>query len=413
MLPRMRPAAPTVAVCRGVLALCLLHAVACAPKAATRPPSAPSVSDEPVRPSEPPAPRVPDDLAPLLEPIMERMQVPGLAAAIVDREGLVAIGAVGRRRSDDPAPLRTDDRFHLGSDTKAMTAYVVGRLVDRGALAWDDTLGSIHADAETWMHEQYRTVTVDELLVHRSGLPANAEWEALEQRLDPASTPAEQRAIIARFALAEPPTQDRGTFLYSNLGYIVLGATLHRRTGSTWEDLMRTELFEPLGMTSCGFGPVATAAAPDGSWAHEREADAYRPVELDNPAYLGPAGTVHCTLEDWGRFARAMFAGAPGLERATLEHLRTPSAEGYARGWLVSNAFPLSETVITHDGSNTVNYASIVIAPHRGLALMTACNAGDAAAQGAAVDAMLTLMQRYGAVACSKTSSGCQGMIDH
>ncbi|MCA9704557.1 MAG: beta-lactamase family protein [Myxococcales bacterium] len=384
---------------RLLASIVLTSPVACRPAAPPQPP--PPASPAPVTAITPaeadPEPREPDDLGPLLAPIVERMQVPGLGAAVVDREGVVALGVAGLRRVDRPEPLRIDDRFHLGSDTKAMTAFVVGRLVDAGALAWDDPLETLLPDSA--MHAAYRAVTVDALLTHRGGLPANAEWLALEAMLDPEDTAPQQRAAVARFALRQAPHHaPGGAFLYSNLGYIVLGAALQAHTGEPWEALMQREVFEPLQMRSCGFGPVSTADAPDGSWAHDREGIEYQPVELDNPAYLGPAGTVHCTLPDWGRFAQAMFDDGPGLSAATREHLRTPieGDDAYARGWLVSDAFPLGETIITHDGSNTVNYASIVIAPRRGLALMTACNAGDAAAQGAAVDAMLTVMKRYG-----------------
>lgn len=385
------------------IASCLVLLAACRPAAPTAPPTSepPPAAEATASPSssEPRAPREPEDLGPLLEPIVERMQVPGLGAAVVDREGLVAIGVVGKRHVDRPEPLQLDDRFHLGSDTKAMTAYVVGRLVDRGELAWDDTLAQLLPDME--IHPGLREVTVDQLLTQRAGLPPNADDDELEGKLDPQSTPAQQRAVVAAVALARKPAQAPGTFVYSNLGYIVLGVVLQERTGSSWEALLQRELFEPRGMSSCGFGPVATADAPDGTWAHERDergGGGYQPVDFDNPLYLGPAGTVHCSLEDWGRFAQVMFDDGPGLEVATRQHLRTAVAddEHYARGWMVSDAFPLGEPILTHDGSNTLNYASIVIAPKRGLALMTVCNAGDAAAQGAVVDAMLTVMKAYG-----------------
>lgn len=372
---------------------------ACRPAAPSQPPAPPPAVEHP--PPPPPvvaeAPREPDDLGPMLQPIVERQRVPGLGAAVIDREGVVAIGVAGRRRIDDPAPLHRDDRFHLGSDTKAMTAYVVARLVERGELSWGDTLGSLLTDVP--IHESYRPVTVDQLLTHRAGVPANAQWPQLETMLDPHSSPAEQRTVVAHFALGREPHHPPGSaFLYANLGYIVLGAAMQARTGESWEALMQRELFEPQGMRSCGFGPVATAESPEGTWAHLREGEGYRPVEIDNPAYLGPAGTVHCTLEDWGRFAQQMFDDASELKAETRQRLRTPieGDDAYARGWMVSDAFPLGETVITHDGSNTVNYASIVIAPRRGLALLTACNAGDQAAQKAAVHAMLALLEQYG-----------------
>lgn len=75
-----------------------------------------------------------------LEPIRAASGVPGLAAAVVDRGGVVAVGAVGRRRIDEETALTVADNFHLGSDTKAMTAFLAARLVERGRIRWDLTL---------------------------------------------------------------------------------------------------------------------------------------------------------------------------------------------------------------------------------------------------------------------------------
>jgi len=394
-----------------------LLVTACRP--APAPPEAPVAPADtaPVEPTDPVATlepvatpaAEPDDLAWLLTPILAEHGVPGIGAAVIDRNGVKAIGVAGQRRIDRPARLTALDRFHLGSDTKAMTAYVVGRLVDRGEINWDDTLAMLLPDTADAMHPDFRVVTVDQLLSHRAGLPANADQDAIG--LDGSTPPHAQRLHVARHVLAKAPKHMPGSaFGYSNLGYIVLGAALQQRTGASWEDLIERELFAPLNITTCGFGPVSTDQSPEGNWAHEHDGKRYRPTQSDNPAYLGPAGTVHCSLSDWGRFATAMFEVQMGdrqsgvddptrtLRASTRQRLGTAVSQdpAYARGWMVSSRFPLGEPVLTHDGSNTVNYASIVIAPQRGLALLTVCNAGDAAAQRATVDMMLALMREYG-----------------
>lgn len=387
------------------LACLALLAGACKPAAPTVAPTqaeADPNAGASVTPPEAPPAETADDLHTLLAPIVDQSGVPGLGAAVIDREGVVAIGVAGVRRADDTEPLRIDDRFHLGSDTKAMTAYVVGRLVDQGTLRFDDTLADLFPDSDDWLHADYRDVTVDDLLTHRSGLPANALWGPLNLLLATDDPPEHHRDIVARFALSQAPDHPpHGAFLYANLGYIVLGAALRSHTGDSWEQLISRELFDPLGMKTCGFGPVSTPESPDGSWAHELADGTYRPVDIDNPLYLGPAGTVHCSLQDWGRFAQTMFDDTDTLSPETLVHLRTPlpaaeNEKSYARGWLVSDAFPLGETIITHDGSNTVNYASIVIAPHRGLAILAASNAAPPAAQRAVVQAVRALLHHYG-----------------
>src|SRR3972149_10356344 len=81
-----------------------------------------------------------NDLAPLLEPIREKYDLPALAAAVVVDGKTAAWGASGFRRYGTGVKVTSDDRFHIGSCTKAMTATLVAMLVDRGKLSWDTTL---------------------------------------------------------------------------------------------------------------------------------------------------------------------------------------------------------------------------------------------------------------------------------
>lgn len=89
-----------------------------------------------------PAP-APENLNSLLEPILKKYDLPALAAAIVTSKGLSAVGAVGVRRYGTNTPVTFDDQFHLGSDTKAMTATLLARLVEEGKLSWTTTLEQV------------------------------------------------------------------------------------------------------------------------------------------------------------------------------------------------------------------------------------------------------------------------------
>src|ERR1041385_4158475 len=91
--------------------------------------------------AEPPAAPPPKDISALLTPIIQKHDVPGMAAAVVQNGQVVALGAAGVRTRGKPDKITAADRFHLGSDTKAMTAMLCGILVDEGKLKWDQTLG--------------------------------------------------------------------------------------------------------------------------------------------------------------------------------------------------------------------------------------------------------------------------------
>jgi CubicO group peptidase (beta-lactamase class C family) len=152
---------------------------------------------------------------------------------------------------------------------------------------------------------------------------------------------------------------------------------------------MRTRLFAPLGMTSCGFGPPATPGQVDQPWPHLVVAGELEPVPTgpaaDNPPAMGPAGTVHCSLADWGRFVAMHLAGARGgskfLSATSFAKLHTPyPGEEYAGGWIVTKRSWAHGVAFTHGGSNGMWFATVWLAPGLDRAFLVATNRGDAAA---------------------------------
>ncbi|MEO0326066.1 MAG: serine hydrolase domain-containing protein [Myxococcota bacterium] len=250
---------------------------------------------------------VPEDLAALLAPLREARSLPALAAAVVDaHDGLLALGAVGQRRSGGSEAVTRADRWHLGSDTKALTATLAARLIEDGTLSWDTTLATGFPTLAERMHPDFRDVTLVELLTHRAGLTGNlpAERPELWGRLWEAREPlSDERLWVAEQLLtAAPAVTPRSEVRYANAGYIIAGALLEQATGESWEALMEARLFTPLGMASCGFGPAATVGRVDAPWGHRAGEPVPPGPAADNPPALGPAGTVHCSLADWAKF---------------------------------------------------------------------------------------------------------------
>src|SRR5690606_3654788 len=108
---------------------------------------------------------------------------PALAGAIVDLEGNTTLGATGTRRAGHEEPVTTGDLWHLGSCTKAMTATLIARLVERGDLEWTTTLADAFPDFALSMHPDWREVTIEQLLANRGGAPANLDADGLWGRL--------------------------------------------------------------------------------------------------------------------------------------------------------------------------------------------------------------------------------------
>ena len=85
----------------------------------------------------------------LLAPIRAKHQVPAMAAALVTSKGLVTVGAVGTRKRGTETAVTLNDQWHLGSDTKAMTATLVAKLIEKGRLKWDSTVAEVFPDLAT------------------------------------------------------------------------------------------------------------------------------------------------------------------------------------------------------------------------------------------------------------------------
>ena len=357
-------------------------------------------------PIDSPPPAV-DDLAEILEPIRSKNELPALAAAVFSGSTLRAIGAVGVRKLGDPTAVTRDDLFHLGSDTKAMTATLAMLVFAEGKLSLATKLSDAFPAFAATMNAGYRDVTLKMLLSHRGGAPGDVPADVWAEMWKPGAS-KDQRRVAVQTMLSRAPVNTPGTtYLYSNAGYMMVGAALEEATGVGWEQLITDRLFSPLGMSSCGFGAPATKGKVDQPWGHHLEAGKLTPVPPengDNPPSLGPAGTVHCSLVDWGKFAALHLAGARGeptklLSTAEFTTLHTPWPGGdYALGWIVTHRSwgGGDGLVFTHSGSNTMFFATVWIAPAKNAFMLVATNRGDDPPSGAAVDSVFgPLIDKY------------------
>lgn len=348
----------------------------------------------------------------VLERIREKHNLPALAGAIVEGNQLVASGAVGVRKVGDATLVTVQDQFHLGSCTKAMTSTLIATLVEQGKLRWNTTIDEIFPELAGRMHADYRGVTLEQLLMHRGGVPTDLSPGGLWARLwRQSGTPTQQRTVLVEGVLTRAPQARPGTkYIYSNGGYAIAGAMAERVTGKSWEELMRTMLFAPLRMGSAGFGAPGNAEAMDQPWGHTIKGDSIRPVRpgrrADNPAAIGPAGTVHANMGDWAAFAALHLIGDQGkgslLKPESFVKMHTPPVGGdYALGWVVTQrpwagAKPGAPgRVLTHAGSNTMWYCVVWIAPERNFAVLAATNAAGDRCEKAVDEAAWGLIQHY------------------
>jgi CubicO group peptidase (beta-lactamase class C family) len=314
-----------------------------------------------------------------------KADVPALGCMVMRAGGEPEIAVDGVRLAGGEAAVKPGDAWHWGSVTKSMTATLVARLVEKGVVGWDDTVGEHLFELVPDMELDLGDATFRHLLSHHAGLAANIPIPRFGAFGQDPQEPVADRLEWVEIALTQDPIGTPGeTYAYSNNGYIVAGAMLEAATGTSWEELMRREVFEPLGIEHAGFG-APPGDAPRGHVAAD-EGDRPAPPNADNPAALGPAGRVHMPLADMARYLSAHARRDPEfLSAESWDTLHTKPFTGfYALGWVVTG-----ENGRFHNGSNTMWYAEVAFDLETGAVAAVAVNDGDLATVVAPVNALL------------------------
>ncbi len=320
-----------------------------------------------------------DKVEAVIDQPLPPLDAAGLRALRV-KSGAPAIGAAwnragrqttvlvdGLRSAAATVPVTNADKWHIGSMTKSMTATLVARLVEAGFVSWDQSVDQILGQVLPGHANGYAGVTLLHLLSHRAGLAPNIPQEAMAafSRKELKDARAE-RLRYAAIALSQAPTARAGErMIYSNNGYIIVGAMLEQVMGKPWEKLIKDHVFMPLALTSAGFGPPGKSGSTDHPSGHSIGPNGARtPLFLDNPTALGPAGRVHLSLADMITYLSAHRDRPEAfLKSKAWKTLHSPHFGGeYALGWVVG-----ADGSLWHNGSNSVWYAEGVVDRAKGI----------------------------------------------
>ncbi len=321
-----------------------------------------------------------NSLRALLADFRERYKVAAVGGAIVTRDDiqLAVVGVCARGQSREAA---SDHQWHIGSCAKSMTAALYARMVEQGMAKWNVTVASLFPDLENQIDATWRDRTIDEVFVCQSGMKANLNVSEMKAAWNATEPVTRQRTDIAAAILSRRPGK-RGRFVYSNLGYIIIAAAIERITGQSYENVLSSELYAPLGITSGGIGP------PPDIWGHKSRwrigsfsFGRGKPLDpedrySDNPTVYTSAGRLHFSLEDWARFQRIFLVnGPPYLKPGTIDHmLKVPESGHMSMGW--GQALGLENVSYAMQGSNTFWSATSLLDCNRDRLVLVASNDG-------------------------------------
>src|SRR6185437_12297703 len=250
----------------------------------------------------------------LVDAVVARYHLPGIAVGVIENGKVTYMRGVGEL-ADTGRPIDPDTLFKIASNSKAMTATVLARLVQQGKLRWDDPVRKYlpgFAMYDPWVT---RNMQVGDLLVHHSGLPEGGG----DLMLWPQPNQFTPQDIIAGLKYIKPAYSFRAGYAYDNLLYVVAGEVAAAAGGAPYAQLLRREVFDPLGMTRCQIGTWNRDAVGNVAQPHDRRDG--RNVVTDAAA-IAVAGARAAAAGMDAVHADADFRTPPRLGRHPFPRLR-------------------------------------------------------------------------------------------
>ena len=332
----------------------------------------------------------------IVDGVVARYQLPGIAVGVIEDGKVVYEGTRGELVAGSGRRVTPRSLFKIASNSKAMTASVLARLVEAGKLKWDDPVVKYlpgFAMYDPWVT---RNMQVRDLLVHNSGLPEGGG----DLMLWPEPNRFTRPDIVHGLRYIKPAYGFRSGYAYDNLLYVVAGEVAASAGGASYEELVRREVFVPLNLARCRVGAWHSADIEDVAQPHMRKDGANVPIDADAaevPAITSAAaGGIRCSLDDMLAWARnwlvptpAQLRWLPPKQRAELWAARTPMPISerrrkwddthylaYADGWRLADVD--GEWTVSHTGTLSGMYSVLMLLPDRKSGFVVMINgAGD------------------------------------
>ena len=253
----------------------------------------------------------------LLDKAAYTFRIPGSIIAIRDSSGNTWKTTNGYADIVMRAPIRTDMRFRIGSNTKTLVATMILQLVDAGKLSLDDPATQyIGAEMASYLPAFNRSeITIRHLLQHTSGIPnftVDGTWgEAFIS--DPTKQYFPQELLLIANGLAGTPAQPAfGSFSYSNTNYILLALVIRKVSGMVYEDALANAITRPWNLPATTAPLIGEATLPEpysrGYW-EDAETGTLHDVTVRDSSTVWSSGNVLANIDDLVRWGELLGKG--------------------------------------------------------------------------------------------------------
>ncbi len=318
-------------------------------------------------------PRIdPKDFAAFVNKTLAEWKVPGVGIAVVKGGKVILSEGYGLRDIGNKLPVTPRTIFAIGSSSKAFTATALGILADEGKVGWDkrvqDYLPAFQLQDETAAAQ----MTPRDLLCHRSGLARHdLAW---------IGSSFSRKELFDRMRFLEPYAGFRSIFHYNNFMFMTAGLLAGEVTGSTWEDVVRSRIFEPLGMKDSDFSIADSRKKPDLALPYGEKEDKVLELPFRDIDAMGPAGSINSNVVDMAQWLllnlnKGKMGDKQVISEASLAEIHSPQmvirdgafrilekfpemfSSSYGLGWIITQY--RGHTWI-HHGGNVDGFTALV-----------------------------------------------------
>jgi len=253
------------------------------------------------------------------------------SALVAENGKVVYKGAFGLANMEWNIPNTPDTKFRLGSITKQFTATLTMQLVEQGKIKLDAKISDYLPD---YRKDIGQKVTIHHLLTHTSGIPSYTGQPGFLENVS--RNPYKVDDFVKKYASGNLEFEPGSKYAYNNSGYFLLGAIIEHVTGKPYEQVLKENIFDPLGMNNTGYDHHDTII-PKRATGYSKTPDGYT-----NAAYLDmsipyAAGSIYSTVEDLYLWDQALYTDKL-LSAQSKASMYKPFLGDYAYGWVVQNA---------------------------------------------------------------------------
>ena len=270
------------------------------------------------------------------------------SALVADNGKVIYKKGFGLANMEWEIPNAPDTKFRLGSITKQFTATLILQLVEQGKVKLDGKLSDYLPD---YRKDTGGKVTIHNLLSHTSGIPSYTSLPGFFQNVS--RNPYTVDEFIKKYASGDLEFEPGTKFVYDNSGYFLLGAIIEKVTGKPYEQVLKENIFDPLGMKNTGYDHWDTIISKRAT-GYSRSVRGLQTASYLDMSIPYAAGSLYSTVEDLYLWDQALY-GEKILSTKSKELMFKPNLSNYGYGFVITKATlpaptALQVPVIQHNG---------------------------------------------------------------